>query len=223
MSPGRLPEAIRVFYGYPTPWLLSLTFLGALALRASLAAPSVGDLAVVAGILLFWPLQEWLIHVFILHFKPFPFLGRTIDFLPAREHRAHHRDPLRIELVFIPLPVVILGIALHGVLWNLAMPSAALAFTGVAAYFALTLHYEWVHYLVHTRYRPKSRYYQRLWRNHRLHHFKNEHFWFGVTMLGGDRILRTAPSYAIVPSSPTCRTLGHEDDLGASVEVSATE
>ena len=216
MSPSRLREAILVFYRYPTPWLLSLTLLGALAVRASLGAPAVGDLAILAGLLLFWPVQEWLIHVFILHFRPFRLLGRRIDLLPAREHRAHHRDPLRIDLVFIPVPIAILGIVLHGLLWNLALPTAALAFTGMATYFALTLHYEWVHYLVHTLYRPRSRYYQRLWSNHRLHHFKNEHFWFGVTMLGGDRILHTAADHAAVPTSPTCRTLGREDDLGAA-------
>ena len=37
-----------------------------------------------------------------------------------------------------------------------------------------------------------------LWRNHRLHHCKNEHYWFGVTMLSGDRLLGTAPAVADV-------------------------
>ncbi len=181
MSPSHLREAILVFYRYPTPWLLSLTLLGALAVRASLGAPAVGDLAIVAGLLLFWPVQEWLIHVFVLHFRPFRLLGRRIDLFPARKHCAHHRDPLRIDLVFIPVPIAILGIVLHGLLWNLALPTAALAFTGVATYFV-----------------------------------KNEHFWFGVTRLGGDRILHTAADSAAVPTSPTCRTLGREDDLGAA-------
>ena len=47
-------------------------------------------------------------------------------------------------------------------------------------------------------------------RNHRLHHFKNEHYWFGVTMLGADRLLRTAPQAEDVERSPTARTLGVE-------------
>ena len=81
------------------------------------------------------------------------------------------------------------------------------AITGVAVYFLLSLHYEWVHFLTHTRVRPRSAFYRRLWRNHRQHHFKNEHYWFGVTMLGGDRLLRTAPEVSAVPSSPTCRNL----------------
>ena len=69
-------------------------------------------------------------------------------------------------------------------------------------------HYEWVHLLVHTRYRPRSRYYRRLARNHRLHHYRNEDYWLGVTSNLGDRLLRTYPTHKTdVPLSPTARTL----------------
>jgi hypothetical protein len=70
-------------------------------------------------------------------------------------------------------------------------------------------HYEWTHLLVHSRYRPKSRFYARLSRNHRLHHFRNERYWLGVTSNSGDRILRTLPrAKTDVPLSETARTLG---------------
>jgi sterol desaturase/sphingolipid hydroxylase (fatty acid hydroxylase superfamily) len=91
--------------------------------------------------------------------------------------------------------------------------------TGLSTVYALTLHYEWVHFLVHTRYRPTSWPYDRLWRHHRLHHCKNEHYWFGVSMLGGDRLLRTAPSSSRVPTSATCRTLGMAETLGDDASV----
>ena len=62
---------------------------------------------------------------------------------------------------------------------------------------------------MHTRYRPSSRLYARLARNHRLHHFRNERYWLGVTSNSGDRILRTLPrSKTDVPLSDTARTLG---------------
>ena len=38
-------------------------------------------------------------------------------------------------------------------------------------------------------------------------HFKNENYWFGVTRLRGDRLLRTGPDPATVELSPTCREL----------------
>ncbi len=86
-------------------------------------------------------------------------------------------------------------------------PTSALAWTGITLHLLLTLNYEWVHLLAHTHVVPKTALYRRLWRNHRLHHFKNEHYWFGVTMLAGDRILGTAPDPKAVQTSSTCRSL----------------
>ena len=68
------------------------------------------------------------------------------------------------------------------------------ALSGNFITFLLILNYEWIHFLIHTSYVPKSWFYRRLWRNHRLHHFQNENFWFGLTMLSGDRLLGTLPS-----------------------------
>ena len=84
-------------------------------------------------------------------------------------------------------------------------PSAvtALVLTTITA-----LTYEWVHYLTHTSYRAKGRWYRRLWRLHRLHHFKNEKYWFGVTRHFGDVVLKTLPDPDAVETSDTARTLG---------------
>ena len=35
---------------------------------------------------------------------------------------------------------------------------------------ALGLSYEWTHYLIHSDYKPKTRVYRAIWRNHRQHH-----------------------------------------------------
>ena len=168
---------------------------------------STSCLNIRAAIVLVWPVQEWLIHVCILHWKPFTVWGRTIDFRIPRKHRAHHRDPWNYEILFIPLHSFLYIFALDLLLWLSIAPTTALAMTGVTFSLALTLHYEWVHFLIHTRVQPQRRYYQRLWRNHRLHHFKNENYWYGVTRLEGDRLLGTAPLPQAVVLSPTARTL----------------
>jgi hypothetical protein len=144
----------------------------------------------------------------VLHWKPRRVLGRVLDFRVPRKHRAHHADPTDLSLVFIPLHSYLYTLPGVLALWWAVMPDAARALTGIAAHFALALHYEWVHFLVHTRWRPRWRPYRALWRNHRLHHYKNERYWFGVTRLGADRWLRTAPERDAVETSPTCRTLG---------------
>ena len=115
--------------------------------------------------------------------------------------------PWRADLVFIPLSAYAYAPLLVVLLYWIVLPTRALAATGVLAHFALALHYEWFHNLAHTRYQPRSAWYRRIWRNHRLHHFRNEHYWFGVTMLSGDRLLRTAPGAEGVPRSKTCMAL----------------
>jgi hypothetical protein len=49
--------------------------------------------------------------------------------------------------------------------------------------------------------------YRSIWRSHRLHHFKNERFWHGVTNNISDRVLGTFPDQREVRRSRTARTL----------------
>ena len=206
-SPSTLREAIPVFLRHGSPRILIACVALALAVRCAVGDGSPWDVAPIAGLLLFWPLQEWLIHVFILHARPKRVFGRTLDFRVPRKHRAHHRDPWRLDLLFIPMHSFVYSIPMLIGIWFLVTPTMALALTGITAHFALALHYEWVHYLVHTRVQPRRAYYQRLRTSHRRHHFKNEHYWFGVTMLAADHLLRTAPPLASVPTSATARDL----------------
>ena len=87
-----------------------------------------------------------------------------------------------------------------------------LAITATATTLTMILNYEWVHYLIHTSYQPKTRLYRRLWRHHRLHHFKNEEFWFGLTMLSGDTLMKTNPQPGEAVRSPSCLTLAPADE-----------
>jgi hypothetical protein len=210
-APGTLPDrlgpALAVFFRHASPRVLAGLVAVALAVRAALGDWSLWDLAVVGGLIAFWPLQEWLIHVFILHYQPLTLLGRELDFKVPKLHRAHHRDPWRLDLVFIPIHVFGYTPIAVGALVLVGLPQPQLVATGLAAYYALSLHYEWAHFMIHTRYRPRLGYYQRLARNHLLHHFRNEHYWYGVSMLQADRWLRTAPDPNGVPRSPTAMTL----------------
>jgi hypothetical protein len=206
-SPRTLAEALPVFLRHSSPRVVLMLLVVSIALRLAVGDWSWWDLVPVGALAAYWPVQEWLIHVFILHFKPVTVFGRHFDFPVPQKHRAHHRAPWQLDLLFIPQHSFWYTVPLIFALWFVLTPTPALALTGIVAHFALALHYEWVHFLVHTRVMPRTALYQRLWRNHRLHHFKNEHYWFGVTMLSGDRLLRTAPAVGDVPTSPTARAL----------------
>jgi len=209
-GPATLREASAFFLRQASPLILLAALSTALAARLALGGFSLWDLVPPLLVALHWPLNEWMIHVFVLHAKPFRIGSRTIDPTVPRKHRAHHRDPWNLELLFIPLHSFAYTLPLLVGLAFLLAPSRELALSGLVAYLTLALHYEWVHFLCHTRYWPKSARYRSLVRNHRLHHFKNEHYWYGVSMLAADRPLGTAPAPEGIERSPTARTLGVE-------------
>ncbi|MUL66214.1 fatty acid hydroxylase [Mycobacterium sp. CBMA 234] len=208
-----LRAAAREFWRHPTPWMILTLVVGAVAARVAVGGFALRDLWAPLALLLLFPFVEWVIHVFILHWRPRDVGRLRLDTLVARDHRRHHADPRDVDLVFIPtrtLPWVIaipIVAAPLGVAAAVGAPvSVALSFIVVEA--LILMGYEWTHYLVHTDYKPRSRFYKAVWRNHRLHHFKNEHYWFSVTTSGtSDRVLGTYPDSGAVETSRTAKNL----------------
>ncbi|MBU9765211.1 sterol desaturase family protein [Mycobacterium sp. TNTM28] len=166
------------------------------------------DLLVPVAMLAVFPFFEWIVHVFVLHWRPRTLGPIRLDSRLARDHRRHHVDPRAIPLIFIPWPALLWILPVAVAVALLAFPRPGLGLTFLSFLTALGLGYEWCHYLIHTDYKPKTRVYRAIWRNHRQHHYKNEHYWFTVTTAGtADRVLRTAPDPATVTTSPTSRNL----------------
>ena len=212
-----LAEARRQFARKRSPWMIA----GAIVLLSS-ARIAVGDIGwrdavAIAAMFVVYPFGEWAIHVYLLHMKPVRVLGRRIEPPAARDHREHHENPTDLglillapkelaQLLLLAVPVVVgLGGLLVGLLFG-AVPIGPLVSGALAGCCAIGI-YEWTHFLVHTAHRPRSRYYRAIWRNHRLHHFKNEHYWHGITNNVSDRVLGTNPGARDVSKSRTARTL----------------
>lgn len=203
-----LAQALSHFWRYPSPWLLSAALVTAVAARLAVGDWRAADAIVPLAVAVAFPFVEWIVHVCVLHWRPRRVAGLTLDSLLARKHREHHVNPRDTALVFIPLPSLIGAIVSATAVALLAFPRVGLGLTFLTVVMAVGLVYEWTHYLVHTDYKPKGAVYRFIWRNHRLHHFKNEHFWYAVTTPGtADRILGTYPDAAAVPSSPTVKDL----------------
>ena len=113
----------------------------------------------------------------------------------------------------MPLPIVAVGLPLAAVLVVVAADPLAQGMSGLVVGYGMLLTYEWTHHLIHSSYRPRHRYYRSIWRAHRLHHYRNERYWFGVTVNLADHVLRTFPARDEVPLSPTARSLGTSADL----------
>lgn len=224
-GPGRtvrrgvtLLDAAREFWRHPTPWMILVFLVGTLVARIVIGGIGLTDLWAPLVFVALFPFLEWVIHVFVLHWRPRTVGRITVDTLLAKEHRRHHAAPREVDLIFIPTPTLPWVIAFFGIAAPLGVGAlvgapvhATLTFMLVEALFLLG--YEWTHYLVHTDYKPRGRLYKAVWRSHRLHHFKNEHYWFSVTTSGtSDRVLRTYPDPATVETSPTAKNLHGRGD-----------
>jgi hypothetical protein len=202
-------EAWGIFSRKRAPRMMAVGILVAAGLRVYVGDFSWRDIAAVAAMIVIYPFGEWAIHVHLLHSR--------IDLPSTRSHREHHEEPARLDLInFGPLEALAIlllaapaGVALGAAFIALLpgpLPFGPLVTMLLTAYLLIAF-YEWVHFLIHTAHRPRSRYYRRIWRNHRLHHFKNEHYWHGITNTISDTVLRTNPDQRTVERSPTARTL----------------
>ncbi len=213
-----LPQAWSEFRAKRSPKMILFGIVVTLVARVAVGDPLTWrDAVAAAALLVIYPFGEWAIHVYLLHLKPFAFRGKRVELATARAHREHHEEPNDLFMILLApseaLALMFLAVpltpALAGLVIALAggtVPYGALL-TGVLTGQALVGIYEWTHFLIHTAYRPRSRYYRSIWRNHRLHHFKNEHYWHGITNTLADSALGTMKDQRDVRRSSTARTL----------------
>jgi Fatty acid hydroxylase superfamily len=205
-----LSDASREFWKHPSPWMIAATLVVALTARVLVGDWQITDAAVVLVMLAVFPFYEWIIHVVILHWRPRRIGAVTVDTLLARKHREHHVDPRDVPLIFIPWQSLLWVLPTAVAIALLAFPRLGMGLTYLAFLTVLGLCYEWIHHLIHSDYKPRTAAYRAVWRHHRLHHYKNEHYWFTVTSSRtADRVLRTSPDPAMVVTSPTAKNL-HE-------------
>jgi hypothetical protein len=197
-----LRSAAAEFVRHRSPQLLMAELTIAIVARVLWGRLGWVDAAILTAILVTQPFTEWLIHVYVLHVRPRGRITGAIDWAAGRSHRLHHKDPADLSWQFIHPHAVLGGFAINVLLLAVNPHTATYALGATAMTFA----YEWTHYLIHTDVRPRNPLYKRLWRHHRLHHFRNENYWFGVTGRFGDLVLRTLPDKNAVPVSPTAHT-----------------
>ena len=215
-----LADAAREFWRHPTPWLLSVALVIAVVARVAMGDFRRSDAMLPFVVLAVFPLVEWIIHVFVLHWRPRRIAGVMVDPVLARKHREHHADPRITTLIFIPLQSLF-GAFGAALVTAYLIPRTALGLTFLVTVFAIGIVYEWSHYLVHTDYKPKTWFYRTMYRNHRSHHFKNEHYWFAVTTPGlADRALGTYPDPQSVATSPTAKNLHAGSAKTSAAQVS---
>ena len=108
---------------------------------------------ILLGALLFY-LSEYGMHRFAFHAPPLSWpLGRKLQ---HRLHYDHHVEPNRLDLLFLPIWFLVPNLALAAGLFALFFGTQG-AVSALLGMMLAILHYEWVHYVAHIPYQPRTR------------------------------------------------------------------
>ena len=190
------------FFKHGSNALLALGVL-AIPIWSLFGGPPLSLLWILVGALLFY-LSEYSWHRFAFHAPPAPW--GWMRRLQHRLHYDHHVEPSRLDLLFLPLWFLAPNLAAMAVLVALAVGTSAVASVMLGVMLAI-LHYEWVHYVAHVPYQPRTRVGRWMKQYHLRHHFINEKEWFGVSNPSLDVVFGTFRDPKTALRSATTRKL----------------
>ncbi|MGZ3562887.1 MAG: sterol desaturase family protein [Vulcanimicrobiaceae bacterium] len=178
---------IAGFLRHGSNTLLIVLVVGLAALLASSRA-GFSAIALVIGAVVFF-ISEYTTHRFLFHAKPsrVPFVLR----LQHRLHYDHHTDPSKLELLFLPAWFVLPTAALYLIVAFALTHNIGTSVCALLGSLAAMLYYEWVHYVAHVPFVPRTPLGKYMKKYHLWHHFKNEHLWYGVTNPSVDLVVGT--------------------------------
>jgi len=137
------------------------------------------------GGMFFWTFFEYVAHRYIFHWvSENPKIQRFSYVL----HGNHHEYPRDRQRLFMPpLPSIIISSTIFGICY-LVMRENALVF--VPGFIIGYLLYGTMHSAIHA-WNPPFKWMKPLWRNHHLHHYKDEAHGFGVSSTLWDHVFGT--------------------------------
>ena len=102
--------------------------------------------------------------------------GKPSLFIPL--HGNHHHYPRDRQRLFMPpVPSLLISSSLFGLMYR----NGQLVFMFFPGFLLGYLMYGTMHYAIHA-WNPPFKWMKPLWRNHHLHHYKNEHNGYGVKL-----------------------------------------
>ena len=151
--------------------------------RFALGFPTV--LMLFAAGIVCWTLFEYVMHRFAFHYVAHSPRARRIVYIIHANHHEYPRD--RERLFMPPVPSIIVA-ALVFLLQYLLVGNDVFAF--FPGFLFGYLLYGTMHYAIHA-WNPPFKWMKPLWRNHHLHHYKEQEKGFGVSTTIWDRLFGT--------------------------------
>jgi sterol desaturase/sphingolipid hydroxylase (fatty acid hydroxylase superfamily) len=155
------------------------------------AGITTGKTAIVflAG-MFFWSLFEYILHRFVFHFVAESERGKKIIYILHGNHHEYPRDKQRL---FMPaLPSLIISSTLFSIFFGVFKLAGIQqnVFAFFPGFLIGYLLYGTMHYAIHA-WNPPFKWMKALWRNHHLHHYKQDHRGFGVSSTLWDHVFGT--------------------------------
>lgn len=133
----------------------------------------------------FWTFFEYLAHRFMFHWITESEKAQKFVYIMHGNHHHYPRD--RERLFMPPLPSIILAGSIFGIQYLLMHQYSFAFFPGFILGYLL---YASMHYAIHA-FNPPFKWMKPLWRNHHLHHYKDENKGFGVSSTLWDHVFGT--------------------------------
>jgi sterol desaturase/sphingolipid hydroxylase (fatty acid hydroxylase superfamily) len=143
------------------------------------------SLFIFAAGVFFWTFFEYLMHRFIFHWVAKSERARKIVYVMHGNHHEYPRD--RERLFMPPVPSIILSSLIFLLQYSILGNNAFMFFPGFVCGYLM---YGSMHYAIHA-WNPPFKWMKPLWRNHHLHHYKNDDMGFGVSTTIWDRAFGT--------------------------------
>jgi sterol desaturase/sphingolipid hydroxylase (fatty acid hydroxylase superfamily) len=170
-----------VIWGLYSPVLTLLPYYA--ASRLSFSGVAI-FLLFTAGIF-FWTFTEYMLHRFLFHYHPHTEKGKRINYVLHGNHHEYPRDKQRL---FMPAVPSLLIASLFFLSFYAVMGKYAIVF--FPGFMFGYLIYGSMHYAIHA-WHPPFKWMKPLWRNHHLHHYKENDLGFGVSSTLWDHIFGT--------------------------------
>jgi sterol desaturase/sphingolipid hydroxylase (fatty acid hydroxylase superfamily) len=137
-----------------------------------------------------WSLFEYCIHRFAFHFVAESERATKIVYIIHGNHHEYPRD--RERLFMPPVPSLIIAAAVFSLQYFIfgLFDASIFAFAFFPGFIIGYLMYGTMHYAIHA-WNPPFKWMKPLWRNHHLHHYKNDHMGFGVSSTLWDHVFGT--------------------------------
>lgn len=133
----------------------------------------------------FWSLFEYIAHRFIFHWVSENPTIKKISYILHGNHHHYPRD--RQRLFMPPVPSILIATLVFSLMYLVIRQNAFMFFPGFIFGYLM---YGTMHYAIHA-WNPPFKWMKPLWRNHHLHHYKNEHNGFGVSSTIWDHVFGT--------------------------------